>query len=74
MSNREEELRQLCLGYTEKIMHLRLDLLALQTCLIDKGVITPADLGAAVQKVHRESKTALKNLQDAAEAKTEKQN
>jgi len=61
-----EDLRKLCLGYTEKILNLRLDLLVLQTCLVDKGLISAADLAQATEKIRQESKTALRNIHDAA--------
>lgn len=55
-------LRNICKSQTEQILETRLDLLTLQTCLIGKGLIAHADLIAAMEKTHRESKTALASL------------
>jgi hypothetical protein len=64
--SKEEELRRLCLGYTEKIIHLRLDVVALQNCLIGKGLISKSDLDGEVEKIRLEAKTALNTLAGAS--------
>jgi hypothetical protein len=64
----QEHFRSVMTKYTEDLMHARLDLLTLQTALIDTGVISNADLGRAVEKITRESKS----IQDDLEANPEK--
>lgn len=54
-----EELKRICLGYTSQIVELRLNLLAIETCLTEKGLISSDDLARASEKVHQESKKAL---------------
>ena len=73
MTMEDADLRKLLTGYTERILKLRLDFLALQQALIAKGIIAPIDLAEAVKQVHQESKKALSVIQDAL-AKPDKQN
>ena len=54
--------------YTEHLIHAPLNLLALQTALIDKGVLSDSHLAHAVEKITREGK----DLQDDLAANPEK--
>ena len=69
----DADLRKLLVGYTERILQLKLDFLALEKALIAKGLIAPIDLANAVKQVHQESKKALSDIQDAL-ANPDKQN
>jgi len=62
----EERFRRTLLGYTEQILHTRLDLFTLQTCLIDKGLISDEDLRRSVEKATQQGKTALADLSEAS--------
>lgn len=64
-----EDLKRVCLGQVEQIVHLRLDVLALLNCLIEKGVISKGDLEAAIAKTHAESKKALAPFEKASRDK-----
>ncbi len=61
----DADLRKLLTGYTDRILRLKLDLIALQQALIAKGIIEPINLADAVKQVHQESKKALNDIQDA---------
>jgi hypothetical protein len=69
----DADLRKLLMGYTERILRLQLDLVALKRTLFDKGLIAPFDLVEAVRIVQEESKKALSEI-EAALTKPEKQN
>jgi hypothetical protein len=59
----EEILRELSKGHTEDIRKMGIDALALQTCLIQKGVISEAELKAAKDQVERDLKELLSQAQ-----------
>jgi hypothetical protein len=58
----DAELRRILKECTRQIFEIGLDILALQNCLIAKGLISPADLEEAVAKAQLETKTALNSL------------
>jgi hypothetical protein len=65
----ENKIKQALMGHTERLLHLGLDVLALQTCLFQKGIISEADLNEVKDQVYRDSKALL-----AQAANPEKQN
>ena len=69
----DADLRKLLMGYTERILKLKLDFIVLQQALVAKGVVAPIDIAEAVKQVHLESRKALSDIQDAL-TKPDKQN
>jgi|HubBroStandDraft_5_1064220.scaffolds.fasta_scaffold88575_4 hypothetical protein len=58
----ERMLKQIVENQSEKILYLGLDVVAMRTCLLNKGLISQADYDAAVKKVHSDAKQQLEQL------------
>jgi hypothetical protein len=63
--SKEEELERISLCNTQQIMGILVDVLSLRDCLIEKGLISEADLAAAREKVLQKAKTAASFLGQA---------
>jgi hypothetical protein len=62
----DEQIRTAFLNQIERMMHLRMDLLVLRRALVNKGLLTEADIAEAHLQLEAESKETTARVENAS--------